>query len=40
VTPIAGYVGIACGVAGWYVAFAHVVNAVFSRDPVPTWPLT
>lgn len=39
-TPIAGYVGIACGVATWYVAFAHVVNAVFSRDLVPAWSLT
>jgi succinate-acetate transporter protein len=29
-----------CGVAAWYVAFAHVVNAAFSRDPVPTWPLS
>ncbi len=38
--PIAGYVGITCGVAAWYVAFAHVVNATFSRDRVPTWPLT
>ena len=39
-TPIAGYVGIACGGVGRYVAFAHFVNAVFSRDLVPTWPLT
>ena len=38
--PIAGYVGITCGVVAWYVAFAHVVNAAFSRDLVPTWPLT
>lgn len=34
------YVGITCGVAAWYVAFAHVVNASFSRELVPTWPLT
>ena len=39
-TQIGGYVGITCGVAAWYVAFAHVVNAAFSRDLVPTWPLT
>jgi hypothetical protein len=38
--PVAGYVGIACGVIAWYVAFAHVVNASFRRDLVPTWPLT
>jgi uncharacterized protein len=38
--PIAGYVGITCGVAAWYVAFAHVVNATFARDLVPTRPLT
>jgi uncharacterized protein len=37
--PIAGYVGITCGVAAWYVAFAHVVNATFGRDLIPTWPL-
>ena len=24
--PIAGYVGITCGVAAWYVAFAHVTT--------------
>lgn len=39
-TQIGGYVGIACGVAAWYVAFAHVVNAAYSRDLVPTGPLT
>jgi uncharacterized protein len=38
--PIAGYVGITCGVAAWYVAFAHVVNATFGRDLVPMRPLT
>lgn len=38
--PIGGYVGITCAVAAWYVAFAHVVNASFRRDLVPTWPLT
>jgi succinate-acetate transporter protein len=38
--PIAGYVGITCGVSAWYVAFAHVVNATFGRDLVPTRPLT
>jgi uncharacterized protein len=37
--PIGGYVGITCGVAAWYVAFAHVVNATFSRELIPTWPL-
>jgi succinate-acetate transporter protein len=37
--PIAGYVGITCGVAAWYVAFAHVVNATFGRDLIPTRPL-
>lgn len=37
---IGGYVGIACGVTAWYVAFAHVVNAAFGRDLVPTRPLT
>jgi uncharacterized protein len=37
--PIGGYVGITCGVAAWYVAFAHVTNATFGRDLVPTWPL-
>ncbi len=37
--PIAGYVGITCGVAAWYVAFAHVTNATFGRDLIPTWPL-
>ncbi|MGH3282090.1 MAG: acetate uptake transporter, partial [Trebonia sp.] len=39
-TEIGGYVGITCGVCAWYVAFAHVVNSVFTRDLVPTWPLT
>lgn len=39
-TQIGGYVGITCGVAAWYVAFAHVVNAAFGRDLVPTRPLT
>jgi uncharacterized protein len=38
--PIAGYVGITCGVAAWYVAFAHVTNATFGRDLIPTRPLT
>lgn len=38
--PIGGYVGIACGVTAWYVAFAHVVNATFAREVVPTWPLS
>jgi uncharacterized protein len=37
---IGGYVGITCGVAAWYVAFAHVTNATFDRDLIPTWPLT
>lgn len=37
--PIAGYVGITCGVAAWYVAFAHVTNATFDRELIPTWPL-
>ena len=38
--PIGGYVGITCGVAAWYVAFAHVVNATFGRELIPTWALT
>jgi uncharacterized protein len=38
--PIGGYVGITCGVAAWYVAFAHVTNATFGRELIPTWPLT
>jgi uncharacterized protein len=38
--PIAGYVGITCGVAAWYVAFAHVTNATFRRKLIPTWPLS
>lgn len=38
--PIAGYVGVTCGVAAWYVAFAHVLNATYDRDLVPTWPRT
>jgi hypothetical protein len=37
--PIAGYVGITCGVTAWYVAFAHVANATFGRELIPTWPL-
>ena len=37
--PIGGYVGITCGVAAWYVAFAHVTNAV-GRELIPTWPLS
>ncbi|MGH3254538.1 MAG: acetate uptake transporter [Streptosporangiaceae bacterium] len=37
--PIGGYVGITCGVAAWYVAFAHVTNATFGRELIPTWPL-
>ena len=37
--PIAGYVGITCGVTAWYVAFAHVTNATFGRELIPTWPL-
>jgi succinate-acetate transporter protein len=38
--PIGGYVGITCAVAAWYVAFAHVTNATFGREMIPTWPLT
>jgi uncharacterized protein len=38
-SPIAGYVGITCGVTAWYVAFAHVTNATFRRELIPTWPL-
>jgi uncharacterized protein len=38
--PIAGYVGITCGVAAWYVAFAHVFNATFGRELIPTRALT
>jgi succinate-acetate transporter protein len=37
--PIGGYVGITCGVTAWYVAFAHVTNATFTRELIPTWPL-
>jgi uncharacterized protein len=37
--PIAGYVGITCGVTAWYVSFAHVTNATFGRELIPTWPL-
>ncbi len=38
-TNIGGYVGITCGVTAWYVAFAHVTNATFGRELIPTWPL-
>jgi uncharacterized protein len=38
--PIGGYVGITCGVAAWYVAFAHVTNATFGKELIPTWPLS
>jgi succinate-acetate transporter protein len=38
--PIAGYVGITCGVTAWYVAFAHVTNATFRRELIPTWSLS
>lgn len=38
--PIGGYVGITCGVSAWYVAFAHVTNATFGRELIPTWPLS
>lgn len=37
---IGGYVGITCGVTAWYVAFAHVTNATFRRELIPTWPLS
>lgn len=37
--PIGGYVGITSGVAAWYVVFAHVTNATFGRELIPTWPL-
>ena len=37
--PIGGYVGITCGVTAWYVAFAHVTNATFGRELIPTWRL-
>jgi hypothetical protein len=37
--PIAGYVGITCGAAAWYVSFAHVTHATFGRDLIPTRPL-
>jgi hypothetical protein len=33
---IAGHVAIACAVAAWYVAFAHVTNATFGRDLITT----
>lgn len=39
-TRIGGYVGITCGVTAWYVAFAHVTNATYNRELIPTWPLT
>ena len=39
-TEIAGYVGITCGVAAWYVAFAHDVNATFGRELIPTVALS
>lgn len=29
--PIGGDVGITCGVAAWYVAFAHVTNGTWER---------
>jgi succinate-acetate transporter protein len=35
-----GYAGITCGVLAWYVAFAHVTNATFGRELIPTWPLS
>jgi succinate-acetate transporter protein len=38
--PIAGYVGITCGVSAWYVAFAHVTNATFGKELIPTWALS
>lgn len=38
--PVAGHARVTCGVVAWYLAFAHVVNAAFSRDLVPTWPLS
>ncbi|MGH3446818.1 MAG: acetate uptake transporter [Nocardioidaceae bacterium] len=38
--PIGGYVGITCGVAAWYVAFAHVTHATFGKELIPTWPLS
>jgi uncharacterized protein len=38
--PIGGYVGITCGVAAWYVAFAHVTNATFGKELIPTWRLS
>ncbi|MGH3422898.1 MAG: acetate uptake transporter, partial [Streptosporangiaceae bacterium] len=38
--PIGGYVGITCGVAAWYVAFAHVTNATWGRELIPTRPLS
>jgi succinate-acetate transporter protein len=38
--PLAGYVGITCGVVAWYVAFAHVGTATFGREVIPTWPLS
>lgn len=37
--PIGGYVGITCAVTAWYVSFAHVTNATFEKELVPTWPL-
>jgi len=37
--PIAGYVGIACGVTAWYVAFAYVANATFGGELFPVWAL-
>jgi succinate-acetate transporter protein len=33
---IAGHVAITGVVAVWYVAFAHVTNATFGRDLIPT----
>lgn len=35
-TRIGGYVGLTCGVAAWYVAFAHVTNATFAKEVLPT----
>jgi succinate-acetate transporter protein len=38
--PLGGDVGITCGVAACYVAFAHVTSATFGRELIPAWPLS
>jgi len=39
ITTVAGYEGIICGAAAFYVAIAQVLNEVYGKTVLPLWPV-